>query len=313
MPATSPLLTVVTAVYNGAEYISETIDSVLSNASKVSFEYIVVNDGSTDSTLQVLESYKGRIKIIDQKNVGESTSVSRAFQEANGKYLLVVSADDPLLTPRIFENVFDWFEEDNSLVAVYPDWQMIDPVGAVIQTVLVPDYSDKLLIGRCRTLPGPGVIFRKDATLEIGGRRSKWVYVGDYDFWLRLSRLGEIRHRPELLAQWRHHPNSTSVSRRGIAMAAERVAVVEEFLAQNTIEPKLAREALGHAYYMASRLAFFDSKVPGKNYLMQSFLKRKGWVEEARIEVIAYILLMPLSTNLVAPFRKLKKLRIRNL
>jgi len=308
-----PIVTVVTAVYNGADYIAETIESVLACAEGLNFEYIIVDDGSTDSTLEILKSYGDSIKIVSHPNCGESASVTKAFFLARGRYLIVVSADDPLLTAELFDEVFDWFEKDANLVAVYPDWQMIDPKGSVIQTVIVPNYSDELLIGQCRTLPGPGVIFRRDAAVKIGGRNSKWVYVGDYDFWLRLSRLGEIRHRPKVLAQWRHHPNSTSVSKRGLGMATERISVIEDFLSLNHVDKLIGSMALGHAYYTAARLSFFSRDIPGKRYLFTAFRLRKGWVEEAQIRVIAFIVLDPLSRLLVTPLGRLKIFRIRDL
>jgi glycosyltransferase involved in cell wall biosynthesis len=313
MSGTKSLLTVVTAVYNGEDYIEETIISVLKFASSVDFEYIVMNDGSTDGTLEILERYSDRITIFSHANCGESESVTRAFEAARGEYLLVVSADDPLLTSELFQDVFEWFKNDPTLVAIYPDWQMIDADGNILQTVYVPDYSDELMIGKCRTLPGPGVIFRKDAALKIGGRHSRWVYVGDYDFWLRLGRLGEIRHRPGVLAQWRHHPSSTSVSKRGPAMALERIQVVEEFLLNNSIEKTLVKKALGHAYYTAARLAFFSREVPGKKYLYKAFKNRRGWVESAELPVIAFIVLDPLSRLIVWPLKSLRIFRVRNL
>jgi glycosyltransferase involved in cell wall biosynthesis len=298
MPSPNPIVTVVTAVYNGEDYIEETILSVLSAAKNVEFEYIVVNDGSTDSTLNILKKFEDQIKIIDKSNSGESESVTIAFGEARGEFLIVVSADDPLLSEKLFEKSFDDFENDPQLVAIYPDWNMIGPEGEVLKTIKVPDYSDELLIGRCITLPGPGVIFRKSAALEIGGRRKKWTYVGDYDFWLRLSRIGELRHRPEVLAQWRYHPGSTSVNKRGPKMANERIAVVEEFLSEFPVDSRISRMALGSAYFMAARLVFFSKEVPGKRYLVNAFRKRRGWVEEARIHIILYILLIPISSSL---------------
>ena len=304
MSSLNPIVTVVTAVYNGEDYIEETILSVLSAARNIEFEYIVVNDGSTDSTLRILEKFKGQIKIIDKANSGESESVTIAFGEALGEYLIVVSADDPLPSEKLFEKSFDEFSSDLNLVAIYPDWNMIGPQGEVLKTIRVPEYSDELLIGRCITLPGPGVIFRKSAALKIGGRRKKWTFVGDYDFWLRLSRIGELRHRPEVLAQWRYHPGSTSVNKRGPKMASERIAVVEEFLSEFSVNPKISRMALGSAYFMAARLVFFNPQVPGKRYLIQSFQKRKGWVEEARLHIILYILLIPISSSFYKLFSK---------
>ena len=263
-------LSVITAVYNGSDYIEETVNSVLKYCSEIDFEYIVLNDGSTDNTLEILMKYEEKIRIIDKSNSGESDSVSVGFKEASGDLLLVVSADDPLFT---------------------------DAVGKVIKVIKVPDYSDKLLIGRCQTLPGPGVIFRRSAALKLNGRNPKWTFVGDYDFWLRLSRLGELRHRPEVLAQWRHHPSSTSVSKRGIKMAQERIRVVEDFLSNNVISNHLKQMALGNAHYIAARISYFDKNIPAKKYLFHSFKLRKGWVEEAKFYEVLYILLLPFSRH----------------
>lgn len=299
------LITIITAVYNGEKYIGETIESVLENAKGIDFEYLVINDGSTDRTQEIIEAYTSKITLVKKENTGESSSLTLGFKMARGKYLLVVSADDPLFTPRIFENVFEMFNHQKEVAAIYPDWRMIDGTGNTIKEVKVKDYSEKLLIGRCQTLPGPGTIFRTDLARAIGGRRSKWKFVGDFDFWLRISRKGELKHRPELLAQWRQHEDSTSISMRGKAMSLERINVVEEFLDQNKISKRISRMALGSAYYMAARLNFFDSKVPGKKYLMTAFWLRKGWVEESKILVIAYILTTPLSKIIYRLFKKL--------
>ena len=96
-------------------------------------------------------------------------------------------------------------------------------------------------------------------------------------------------------------------------MANERIAVVEEFLQENKVEPLLARKALGHAYYTAARLSFFSKEVPGKKYLVQGFIKRKGWIADAKLSVIGFILLDPISRWLVAPLKSLRVFRIRNL
>jgi glycosyltransferase involved in cell wall biosynthesis len=288
---------VITAVYNGSDYIEETIKSVLKCCSEIDFEYIVLNDGSTDNTLEILKKYENRIRIIDKSNSGESDTVSIGFREAIGDLLLVVSADDPLFTEKLFISIFEQFNQDENLMAIYPDWQMIDATGNVIKVIKVPDYSDELLIGRCVTLPGPGVVFRKSGALKLNGRNPKWTFVGDYDFWLRLSRLGEIRHRAEVLAQWRHHPSSTSVSKRGLKMAQERIRVVEEFLSNNVIQNHLKQMALGNAYYMAARISYFDKNIPAKIYLFRSFKLRKGWVEEAKFYEVLYVLFLPLSRH----------------
>ena len=304
MAESKPKITIITTVYNGEDYLESTIQSVLNCASEINFEYIVINDGSTDKTSNILNKYTTEIKVINQENIGESASVTKGFNLANGELVMVLSADDPLFTKEIFRNVFELFEKNENLVAVYPDWNLIDSTGKILKKILVPEYSDELLIGRFRTLPGPGVIIRKKAALTIGGRRSKWVYVGDYDFWLRLSRIGEIRHRPQVLAQWREHPNSTSVKRKNLAMASERIAVISEFVEEFKIEGKLKKMALGNAYYMAARLSYFDPKIPGRNWIIQAFKYRQGIPEESKFFHILFLITFPISFKFAKLFRR---------
>jgi glycosyltransferase involved in cell wall biosynthesis len=304
-------LTVITAVYNGGTYIESTVKSVLHFARNIKFEYIVIDDGSTDSTPKILDSFGSRIRVVTQANRGESAAVNVGIMEAKGKCCLVISADDPILTEKLFENVFEFFEENENLAAVYPDWQMIDKDGLTMKKIEIPDYSDDLLIGRCRTLPGPGVIFRTSLAQKIGGRRSRWTFVGDYDFWLRLSRVGEIRHRPGILAQWRYHENSTSVNKRGLKMARERIDVIEEFLNEFEIPDAIRKKALGTSYYMASRLVFFSNDVPGRKYLLKAFQLRRSWILDAQLGVILYILFLPMS-RVVDPILK-RSSRLRTL
>jgi glycosyltransferase involved in cell wall biosynthesis len=304
MVNSKPKITIITTVFNGEDYLESTIESVLDCASEINFEYIVINDGSTDKTSNILNKYVSEIKVINQENIGESASVTKGFNLANGELVMVLSADDPLFTKEIFRNVFELFEKNENLVAVYPDWNLIDSTGKILKKILVPDYSDEFLIGRFRTLPGPGVIIRKKAALTIGGRRSKWVYVGDYDFWLRLSRIGEIKHRPQVLAQWREHPNSTSVKRKNFAMASERIAVIEEFVEEFKIDDKLKKMALGNAYYMAARLSYFDPKIPGRKWLMQALRYRGGIPEESKLTHLLFLMTFPMSYKFTKMFRR---------
>jgi hypothetical protein len=138
----------------------------------------------------------------------------------------------------------------------------------------------------------------------IGGRRSKWVYVGDYDFWLRLSRIGELRHRPLILAQWREHPNSTSVKRKNLAMASERIAVISEFVEEFKIEGKLKKMALGNAYYMAARLSYFDPKIPGRKWIIQALINRQGIPEESKFFHLLFLITFPISFKFTKLFRR---------
>ena len=137
-----PKITVITTVFNGEDYLESTIKSVLHCASEINFEYLVINDGSTDQTMDILNKYADQIKIVNQENMGESASVTKGFELSKAELVMVVSADDPLFTKEIFRNVFELFDQDENLVAVYPDWNLIDPKGKILKKIYVPDYSD---------------------------------------------------------------------------------------------------------------------------------------------------------------------------
>jgi glycosyltransferase involved in cell wall biosynthesis len=303
----SLLLTVITPVYNAENFIKETIDSVLNAKIDLPFEYLVINDGSKDETLQILETYGTTITLLTHENIGESLTVNRGLEAAKGKYILVLSADDPLLTSDLIYQAVAKLEGDPSLVAIYPDWKVINQFGETIRTHILPDYSDEIMIGYCRCIPGPGTIFRRDSALRIGGRREEWKFVGDYDFWLRLSRYGRIERLPGVLAQWRNNQGSASISQRGVLMASERINVIEDFLSRYHLPKQLSRKALGNSNYIAARLAFFDPDIPGRKLLIQAFKSRRGWPEEAKLHIILFLLLLPVSSKLIDRFPRIKR------
>lgn len=300
-----PILTIVTPVHNGETYIAETIESVLNAKIDIAYEYIVLDDGSTDLTANILSNYRNYVKIFSHSNIGEAATVNRGIENAKGDYILIVNADDPFLTKDLISKAYKILINDSSIVAIYPDWKIIDQFGKTIRNRILPNYSDEILIGLCRCLPGPGTIFRRDAALKIGGRRLNWKFVSDYDFWLRLSRVGKIIRLPEILAQWRENLNSTSITSRGSEMATERIKVIEVFLNENQMPVKLRQMALGNCYYLAARLAFFDPKINGRALLLKAFKHRRGWPEVAKLHIVLYLFLMPISSIILKPFSKL--------
>jgi glycosyltransferase involved in cell wall biosynthesis len=291
----SAIISVITPVYNGQEFIRETIESVLRYSEGHPVEYIVVNDGSTDGTLDILLEYQSLIRIISTENFGESSAVNEGINNATGEFILILSADDPLMTKEIFTGVVDYFSQNPESVVLYSDWQMIDTGGNILSTKHPGSYSEDELIGSFHCQPGPGTFFRRDAAILIGGRSTSWRFVGDYDFWLRMSRVGKFGYRNKVLAQWRSHDASTSISLRGSKMAMERIGVIENFTHNHQLSEKLRRQALSAAYVSASQLTYFSSEVPGKRYLLNAFLIARGWPRNASLRVVFFVCLTPFS------------------
>ena len=289
------LLTVITPVYNGEDYIAETIESVLSLSSDYHFEYVVVDDGSTDTTWEIVQKYSGKLKSFHQENNGEAAAVNYGINLAIGDYCIIVNHDDPLFTSELFSASVKILESDVNLVATYPDWILIDKAGEKIEVRQTKEYSIAELAGFSNCLPGPGACFRKSEALMAGGRNAKYRFVSDYDFWLKLSRYGEFKRISKPLAQWRFHSNSTSVRNNSLEMALERIDVISDYLARTITTKQFHRIALSHAYYYAARLALSSTGLPGRKFLLKSIWTRKKWPERANLLVSLAILFSPIS------------------
>ena len=300
------IFSIITPVYNCENFIAETIDSVLKYAGNQSFEYILVNDGSSDASLRIIQRYSNRVILIDQKNSGEAAAINVALELSKGKYCLIVSADDPLCSEDLFVRAIEILESNPDTVVAYPDWSMIDSFGNILSEVVTEEYSEMALIGKFKCIPGPGAVFRTEIAKKVGGRDTSYKYVSDYDFWLRLSRYGSFSRIPLFLAQWRHHENSTSIKLRGFRMAHERILVIDNFVKTNTINPYLAKSAIAYSYYHAAILAYFNNEVPGRKWIIKSFRIYGSWIPGAKVKVVLFLLFLPISHYLVQLMNKTK-------
>jgi glycosyltransferase involved in cell wall biosynthesis len=286
---------IIVPVYNGQSHIRETIDSVIKHSQHQHKEILVVNDGSTDKTLEILQRYQPEITIISQANGGEASAVNLGINAAKGKYILVVSADDPLISEDLFNQAQNILDNNEELVAAYPDWQMIDSKNDVLSVKYCPEYSFEELLGRFHCIPGPGAVFRAKDAKEIGGRSAEYRFVSDYDFWLRLACKGSFAHIPHVLAQWRSHSDSTSIGLRGYEMALERISVVQNFLTKYPQDEILTRQAKACSLYNAAILALFDSDVPGRKWMVEALIINKKWINSSKFTIVAYLLTLPCS------------------
>ena len=130
---------IITPVYNGESFISETVESVLLNLDpNLRFEYLIIDDGSTDNTKNILEKYSQNelVKVFSVKNSGEAAAVNYALEKALGEYILIVNADDPLLSPRLFTLANEIFKSNEKVVVVYPDWNIVSESNLILENVL---------------------------------------------------------------------------------------------------------------------------------------------------------------------------------
>jgi glycosyltransferase involved in cell wall biosynthesis len=302
-----PQITVITPVYNGEKYIAETIDSVISSRQHVNLEYIVINDGSNDRTCEILDRYRSEIVVLDVKNGGEAAAVNIGINLARAPLIMVVSADDPIRDPAIFEESINEHAKNPDLSATYVDWAVIDEFGKTMKHKKTKEFSINELVGFTNCLPGPGAVFSTNKAREISGRSSAFRFVSDYDFWLRLSTKGPFNRIPKELAQWRTHQGSTTVIAGGDQMALERVRVIEDFLVSYECPKELKQLAISHAYYYAARLSL-DFKISRpRTLLLKSIQSGRKWPKRANFFVAVSILAYPIPRILLQLQKKITK------
>ena len=247
-----PLVSIITPAYNRARFLDETIYSVLSQEYRP-MEYIVIDDGSTDDTRDVLAKYGDRIVWWTHENMGETRTVNKGLRICHGEIITVVNSDDPLLPGAIRRAVAE-LERDPDLLAVYSDWVEIGPDSKTIREIMLPDYDLRKMLTSSVSL-GPGTFFRRRALDMIGVRDTRSKYAGDLDYWFRLAMHGPLGHIPELLATHRTHPGSLSSSERGSAMAEELVHLVRKVYENPGIQPgilRIRRRAFSHIHFTAA-------------------------------------------------------------
>jgi hypothetical protein len=129
----------------------------------------------------------------------------------------------------------------------------------------------------------------------LRGRNDKLRFGSDFEFWLRLSDLGDFQRIPFFLAQWRSHENSTSIKYRGLDMSLERIMIMENYLAASNHKKRIKRMARGNAYYSAAILRYFSKNVPHRKFLIIAFFARRGFPENSKIRELIYLLTTPVS------------------
>lgn len=267
-------ISVVTPVFNGEKFLTACIESVL-DALPPNSEYIIVNDGSTDGTQRILDSYARFVRVIIQSNVGEALAVNRGVLESTGDYICVVNADD-LISENLPTESVQFLDAHPDIVLTYCDWGRIDSSGRLVEEITVPEYSIEALFAEFRCLPGPGAVFRAASLAGEQLRDPRYKYVSDYEAWLRLAMKGPFHKLSMLGAYWREHDQSASISGNLREMARERTVLIPTLVYEKGRQlPRemslLVPEAEGNALYSAALLGVRDPAINSRRLVVQAW------------------------------------------
>lgn len=209
-----PDVSVIMAVYNGELYIREAIESVL-RQTYGNFELIIINDGSTDRSLEIIKTFDDkRIKIITQNNEGPAGARNKGIKAAAGKYIANLDADDICLPQRLEKQV-EFLDKNPEFVIVGSNGFITDRHGTVIYTSSYPVIDD-LIREQLPETPfiNSSVMFRKEAALKAGGyyepiNRYK-IYCEDCILWNRMAKSGKLANIREPLIYYRLSPSAVT-------------------------------------------------------------------------------------------------------
>jgi len=225
-----PSISVVMPVYNCAKYVREAIESIL-NQTYQDFEFIIVNDGSTDNTQGILNEYANkdkRIKLINQSNQGIVLALNNGLSHAKGEWIARLDADD-IAMPERLEQQLDYVKKRPEVVLLGSGYIVIDQYGNEIKKYRYPsnhkDIIRQIEVGNS-PFPHSSAFFRKSITQEVGLYRNRLNGAEDCDLWLRIGNSGLINCMPMALIKLRKHHMAITANnaRLGIISTAARVS-----------------------------------------------------------------------------------------
>jgi len=279
-----PKLSVIIASYNHQDYIAETLRS-LEEQTFGDFEIIIVDDGSSDKTVEVAKNAQSRAQIYTQENRGVVAARNRGIDMAKGKYICFVDSDDVVL-PQRFKKQVALLDGDAELGLVFADALIIDSKGNQIgrfgdvYPVVPGNVAQMLAMHYCFT-PMITVMVRADV-LRKTGPFQKPGPISDYMKWIEVAHISKVCYDPEPLGCWRRHRASTSKQANKVKSYAKTRAALKRILRKY---PKLEAEIGKKIVRRYSR-----------SYFLTAFwLAADGNVKRARKYYYKAIKLYPLS------------------
>jgi glycosyltransferase involved in cell wall biosynthesis len=206
-----PLVSIITPSYNQASFLEETIKSVL-DQDYANLEYIVIDGGSTDGSLEIIKKYSHRLAWwISEPDQGQTDAINKGFAKSQGEIFAWLNSDDTYL-PGAVSDAVAYLQTHPEAGMVYGDANLIDEQGRVIGK-FPARQTDYLRLRRGYVhIPQQAAFFRARLWHEVGPLDPTFYFAMDFDLWIRLSKLVPIEYYPRLWANFRLHGDAKSVT-----------------------------------------------------------------------------------------------------
>lgn len=217
-----PKVSVAIPVFNGANYLSEAIDSALAQTYK-NLEVLVINDGSRDdgSTESVALSYGDKIRYFAKDNGGVASALNVATREMLGNYFSWLSHDDLYAPTKIEDQIRVLERMDRTRTILYSDYAVFwdnSETATVVRLPEVPPRSFRYFITTKNVLHGCTLLIPRIAFAECGVFNESLSTTQDYDLWFRMAEKFDFVHMPEVLVNARSHPEQGRIAMKNYAL-----------------------------------------------------------------------------------------------
>lgn len=228
-----PPISIVMSVYNGDQFLREAIDSIL-NQTITDFEFIVIDDGSTDSSADIVRSYQDeRIYFAQQENSGLAAALNKGIDLAKGEYIARMDADD-ISFPHRLELQYAYLLDHPDILAIGTAAEWIDVDGSYICTIQkATSYEDIKKHLPDTPFIHPSVMFRRNAFYRAGRYPSQLRHGEDTILFNKMAKLGQVRNLEEALIAYRIHPGA--LSRKGRKYEAILLDIVKRAIDDHTV------------------------------------------------------------------------------
>ena len=206
-------ITVVTPSFNQAKYVEATIASVLDQG-YADLEYIVIDGGSTDGTVEILDRYRSHLAYVQSRpDGGQTDALIQGFARATGDVLAWLNSDD-LYEPNTLREVADHFSRRPRDSFVFGDSTWIHEDGVVSRTKREIPFSRYIWLRTYNYVPQPSAFWTRDLYEEVGGLDANFNLAMDSDLWIRFAERTRLIHVPRLWSRMRMHPDQKNIRLR---------------------------------------------------------------------------------------------------
>lgn len=243
-----PTVSVLMPVYNAERYVAEAVESVLGQTLG-DFEFIIIDDGSTDRSLEILQRFAaqdGRVRLISRGNTGYLLALNEGLQVAQGELIARIDADDIALAER-FERQADYLRNHPDCLVAGCGLLLIDEDGEPFCESILPtehEVIDSRHVAGIGSLAHPAAMIRRDTLLRLGGYRPQCYGAEDHDLWLRLGEHGRLANLPDVLMKVRVHAANFTFVNQDRTRAAMKLVLDEAYARRGLPPPVVAPDIL---------------------------------------------------------------------